>query len=114
MAVELRKLVAKPSDSPKLYLSAADLAALAGALLPATLVPARDVFLFCCYTGLRYSDVVALHAGNLHAWDGGRRLPLIQSKTRAGVSIYLTAAASAILDKYADERVRLLPVPTRY
>ena len=104
----------KPFDAPKLYLSAGDLEQLAAALLPANLVATRDVFWFCCCTGLRYSDVVALHACNLHAWDGGRRLPLIQSKTRVGVSICLTAAASAILDKYADERVRLLPVLTRY
>ncbi|SDY86450.1 Site-specific recombinase XerD [Hymenobacter psychrophilus] len=109
--IELRRLVAKPADSPKLYLSAADLQALASAMLPANLVATRDVFLFCCYTGLRYSDVSALHAGNLQEWNGGRLLRLVQSKTRAGVSIYLTAAASAILDKYADaERLRLLPV----
>ncbi|WP_019948787.1 tyrosine-type recombinase/integrase [Hymenobacter aerophilus] len=111
VGIELRKLVAKPADTPKLYLSAADLQALASAMLPANLVPTRDVFLFCCYTGLRYSDVSALHAGNLQEWKEGRLLRLVQSKTRAGVSIYLTAAASAILDKYADpERLRLLPV----
>ena len=67
--------------------------------------------MFCCYTGLRYSDVAGLHAGNLHDWQGGRLLRLMMSKTRAGVSIYLTAAASAILDKYAGaERLHLLPV----
>ncbi|WBO84502.1 site-specific integrase [Hymenobacter yonginensis] len=111
VGIELRKLVAKPADSPKLYLSAADLQALGAAMLPANLVATRDVFLFCCYTGLRYSDVVALHAGNVQEWSGGRVLRLVQSKTRAGVSIYLTAAAAAILDKYADpERLRLLPV----
>ena len=111
VALELCKLVTKPFDAPKLYLSAGDLEQLAAALLPANLVAMRDVFLFCCYTGLRYSGVVALHAGNLHAWDGGRLLRLIQSKTRAGVSTSLTAAASPIIDKYADgERVHLLPV----
>ena len=111
VGIDLRKLVAKPADTPKLYLSADDLQALAGAMLPANLVPTRDVFLFCCYTGLRYSDVAALHPGNLHAWNGGTVLRLVQSKTRAGVSIYLTEAASAIIDKYADpERMRLLPV----
>lgn len=88
VAVDLRKLVAKPSDSPKLYLSAGDLDALAGALLPATLVPARDVFLFCCYTGLRYSDVAALHPGNVSEWNGGRVQRLVQSKTRAGATTY--------------------------
>ena len=115
VSIELRKLVAKPADSPKLYLSAADLALVATAMLPANLVAVRDVFLFCCYTGLRYSDVSALHPGNMREWqapEGSRRvLQLVQSKTRAGVSIYLTAAASAIIDKYAGgERVRLLPV----
>ncbi|TDN39259.1 hypothetical protein E4631_15695 [Hymenobacter sp. UV11] len=110
VSVELCKLVAKPADSPKLYLSAADLELVATAMLPANLVPVRDVFLFCCYTGLRYSDVSALHPGNVREWQGGKVLQLVQSKTRAGVSIYLTTAASAILDKYAGERARLLPV----
>ncbi|WP_345071568.1 tyrosine-type recombinase/integrase [Hymenobacter fastidiosus] len=110
VSIELRKLVAKPSDSPKLYLSAVDLEALATVMLPASLIPVRDVFLFCCYTGLRYSDVAALHPGNLHEWNGGRVLRLVQSKTRAGVSIFLTAAASTIIDKYAGQRTRLLPV----
>lgn len=102
VGVELRKLVAKPADSPKLYLSAGDLEKLAVAMLPAKLVPTRDVFLFCCYTGLRYSDVVALHRGNVREWQGGRVLQLVQSKTRAGVSIYLTAQSAAIIDRYAD------------
>ena len=111
VGIELRKLVAKPADTPKMYLSAADLQAMASVMLPAHLASTRDVFLFCCYTGLRYSDVVALHAGNVQEWNGGRVLRLVQSKTRAGVSIYLTGAASAILETYADvERLRLLPV----
>jgi site-specific recombinase XerD len=80
-------------------------------MLPANLVPTRDIFLFCCYTGLRYSDVSGLHRGHLHEWNGGRLLRLMMSKTRAGVSIYLTGAALAIIDKYADpERLKLLPV----
>ena len=77
VALELRKLVTKPFDAPKLYLSAGDLEQLVAVLLPANLVATRDMFLFCCYTGLRYSDVVALHAGNLHVWDEGRLLRLI-------------------------------------
>lgn len=111
LVLDVRKLVTKSFDAPKLYLSSADMDALAAAMLPASLVPTRDVFLFCCYTGLRYSDVSGLHPGHLHEWQGGRVLRLMMSKTRAGVSIYLSAAASAILDKYADpERLRLLPV----
>ena len=110
--VELRKLQGKHADVLKMWLTADDLAALATAALPSHLVRVRDVLLFCCYTGLRYSDVWALQPGNLHEWNGGRVLRLVQTKTRTAVSIYLTEAAGAILDRYAGdgERVRLLPV----
>lgn len=112
--VELRKLTGKPVDVVKMWLSAADLAALAAAKLPAYLDPVRDVLLFCCYTGLRYSDVCALQRGNVAEWNGARVLRLVQTKTRAGVSIYLTQAACALIDKYAQkadgaERLHLLP-----
>ncbi|MDJ0367314.1 site-specific integrase [Hymenobacter sp. H14-R3] len=110
--VELRKLQGKHADILKMWLTAEDLTALATAVLPSHLVRVRDVLLFCCYTGLRYSDVWALQPGHIHEWDGARVLRLVQTKTRTGVSIYLTDAASAILDKYAGdgERARLLPV----
>lgn len=111
--VELRKLQGRHADVLKMWLTADNLTALAAAELPDYLTRVRDVLLFCCYTGLRYSDVLALQRGNLHEWDGGIILRLIQTKTRTGVSIYLTEAARAILDRYADaERVRLLPVLT--
>lgn len=110
--VELRQLQGKHADVLKMWLTADDLAALATAALPSHLVRVRDVLLFCCYTGLRYSDVWALQPGNLHEWNGGRVLRLVQTKTRTAVSIYLTEAAGAILDRYAGdgERARLLPV----
>lgn len=111
LGLEIRKITIKGFDVPKLYLSADDLGRMETAMLPANLVPTRDIFLFCCYTGLRYPDVSGLHRGNLHGWDGGLVLRLMMSKTRAGVSIYLTAPAAAIIDKYADaERLKLLPV----
>ncbi len=110
--VELRKLQGRHADVLKMWLSADDLSALAAAVLPEYLTRVRDVLLFSCYTGLRYSDVWALQPGNLQEWDGGRILRLVQTKTRTAVSIYLTQEAGAILDKYRgeDERARLLPV----
>lgn len=111
LGLEIKKITIKAFDVPKLYLSADDLQKLETVMPPVNLVPTRNIFLFCCYTGLRYSDVSGLHRGHLHAWDGGRLLRLMVSKTRAGVSIYLTGAASTILDKYDDpERQKLLPV----
>ena len=54
----------------------------------------------------------ALQAGNVEEWEGCRVLRLVQTKTRGGVSIYLTQAAQQILDRYTANgpRVRLLPV----
>ncbi|SHL94478.1 Site-specific recombinase XerD [Hymenobacter psychrotolerans DSM 18569] len=117
--LELKRVEVRYADQAKTYLTGADLAALAAVQLPQTLEPARDVFLFCCYTGLRYSDVAALHGGNLHALgangDGDRVLRLVQTKTRATVSIYLSRLAAEILDRYAaaertGEGAQLLPV----
>jgi integrase/recombinase XerD len=119
LGLELKRVEVRYADQAKTYLSGADLAALAVVKLSATLEPARDVFLFCCYTGLRYSDVAALHGGNLHALgangDGDRVLRLVQTKTRATVSIYLSRLAADILDRYAapersGEGAKLLPV----
>lgn len=109
LAVDPAKLRVEWEDVEKVWLTAAELARLETAKLPDNLGPVRDAFLFCCYTGLRYSDLSALHAGNVKEWDGGRILRLTQTKTRTGVSIYLTPPAGALLDKYAGTRERLLP-----
>lgn len=109
LGVDPAKLSVEWEDVDKVWLTAAELAALEKALLPANLVLVRDAFLFCCYTGLRYSDLADLHPGNVQEWNGGRVLRLTQTKTRTGVSIYLTPSAAALLDKYAGTRERLLP-----
>ncbi|GAA4382015.1 tyrosine-type recombinase/integrase [Hymenobacter koreensis] len=119
LGLELKRVEVRYADQAKTYLTGADLTALAAVKLPKTLEPARDVFLFCCYTGLRYSDVASLHGGNLHCLgangDGDRVLRLVQTKTRATVSIYLSRLAAEILDRYAKperagEGAKLLPV----
>lgn len=105
LGLDLKPVEVRYADQAKTYLTGADLAALAAVKLSATLKPTRDVFLFCCYTGLRYSDVLALHGGNVHALgadgDGDRVLQLVQTKTRATVSIYLSRLAADILNRYA-------------
>ena len=117
LLVEPKQLRVAWVETEKLYLRAEDLERLRVAMLTVALEKVRDIFLFCCYTGLRYSDVLQLHGGNLEPLpDGsGRVIRLIQTKTRTPVSIYLSSAASALLDKYAEpERTgpgaRLLPV----
>ncbi len=103
------KLSVERESVTKEWLTAQELPLLERILLPESLVRVRDAFLFCCYTGLRYSDLVDLHAGNVHDWDGGKVLRLTQTKTRTAVSVYLTPPALALLAKYDGTRARLLP-----
>jgi len=117
LLVEPKQLRVAWVETEKLYLRADDLERLRKAMLTVALEKARDIFLFCCYTGLRYSDVLQLHGGNIEPLpDGsGRVLRLIQTKTRTPVSIYLSSAAAALLDKYEEpertgQGARLLPV----
>ena len=110
LGVDPGKLSVDWEEVNKAWLTASELAALERVLLPDSLVRVRDAFLFCCYTGLRYSDLHDLHAGNVQEWNDAKVLRLTQTKTRTSVSIYLTAPALALLTKYDSSHERLLPV----
>lgn len=56
--------------------------------------PVRDVFLFCCFSGLRHSDCFNLHQNDVKE-DYIR-------KTSGSISIELNSRTRAILDKYKD------------
>lgn len=66
----------------------------------ASLEAVRDVFLFSCYTGLRYSDVYNLTWDDIH--DG--KIEIVTVKTADRILIELNNKSQAILDKYADIR----------
>lgn len=69
----------------------------------------RDVFLFCCFTGLRYSDVAKL--GKIDVKDG--YIDVVTKKTVDGIRIELNKYSQAILDKYKDTKLpggKALPV----
>ena len=77
----------------------------------------RDVFVFCCYTGLSYADVAKLNRDHING-DGKDELRVIiipRTKTKSNCRIPLLPVAEAILKKYipftkADKLKRLLPV----
>jgi integrase/recombinase XerD len=110
LSVEPRQLKTEWVDVEKTYLTAEELAKLETARVPLGLERTRDSFVFCCYTGLRYSDLAELQESNLHEWGDSQVLRLTQTKTRSPVSIFLTAAAAALLAKYRGEGKRLMPV----
>ena len=62
----------------------------------ATLERVRDVFCFCCFTSLRYSDVENLKKSNIFP----RYMQITTVKTGDTLKIELNKYARAILDKY--------------
>lgn len=69
----------------------------------------RDVFVFCCYSGLRYSDVAKLKRTDVK----GDYINVVTQKTADGLRIELNKHTRAILAKYADvtfPRGRALPI----
>lgn len=59
----------------------------------------RDVFLFCCFTGLRYSDVAKLTKADVK----NDTISIVTQKTSDGIHIELNKHSKAILEKYENE-----------
>ncbi len=76
----------------------------------------RDIFLFCCLTGLAYTDVQQLSKANITTGiDGEQWLAIQRQKTGTPTRLPLLPSASEILDRYKQHpqciyKNRLLPV----
>jgi integrase len=69
----------------------------------------RDVFCFCCFTSLRYSDVAKLRRSDIKE----NHIRVVTKKTVDGLKIDLNKYSRAILDKYKNNEFpydRVLPV----
>ena len=60
----------------------------------------RDLFCFCAFTGLRYSDMAALKRTDITS----DLINVITEKTDCTLKVPLNAYSRAILQKYEDER----------
>lgn len=68
------------------------------------LATVRDIFIFCCYTGLAYSDVAQLKGDNIQKmFDGKMWIVTHRQKTKTNVNVPLLPMAKKILDKYRRE-----------
>ena len=78
----------------------------------------RDIFIFCCYTGLAYADVEKLTREEITTGiDGEKWIWTSRQKTESTTRIPLLPPALEILDRYKDDpqcliKKRLLPVLT--
>ncbi|MCB4800022.1 site-specific integrase [Neotamlana laminarinivorans] len=64
----------------------------------------KDLFLFSCYTGLSYIDVMQLSEDNLVIGiDGGQWIITSRQKTNHKVKIPMLPIAEALINKYKDD-----------
>jgi len=76
----------------------------------------RDIFLFCCFTGLAHSDVKRLSENDMTIDIKGKKwIRINRKKTKVRCDIPLLGLAEEIIHKYKDRRTRkedtgLLPV----
>lgn len=69
---------------------------------------ARDVFIFCCYTGLSYSDSAKLSANNIViGLNGKKQIHIRRTKTDVAANIPLLPKAIEIIEKYKDHEMCL-------
>lgn len=64
----------------------------------AAIAKTRDIFCFCCFTSLRYSDAANLKRADIN----GDTLTITTIKTADTITIELNKYALAILERYAD------------
>jgi len=65
----------------------------------------RDMFIFCCFTGLAYSDIRNLSQGNITTQtDGSLWINIKRQKTKSECNIPLLDIPKQIIDKYKNDR----------
>lgn len=80
------------------------------------LVRVKDIFVFCCYSGLAYNEVYRLTSENIITGiDGEKWMQIHRKKTKKDYQVPILPKASEILEKYSNhpiciKRNVLLPV----
>jgi integrase len=70
----------------------------------------KDLFIFCCYTGLAYREMSNLASKHIiKGFDGNEWIKIKREKTNKIVSVPLLPRAKAILEKYESINDRILP-----
>lgn len=78
----------------------------------------RDIFVFCCYSGMAYAEVESLTPNNItQGMDGELWLNIIRKKTQKHYQVPILPKAMEIIEKYKShplclKKERLLPVPS--
>lgn len=92
--------VFKIPAKPVVFLTHRELMTLYSCRVSRDMARSRDLFCFCAFTGLRYSDMAGLRRCDIR--DG--TLSLVTRKTNARLQIRLNSYARAILDRYRSRK----------
>ena len=101
----------------KIFLTIEEIERMREVALPDYLARIRDVFLFGCYTGLRYSDLNKLSDLNIADSKGIKVLSFVPQKTnsfyqksRKKIEVALIPQAIEIIERYKETHVKVLPI----
>jgi len=74
------------------------------------LILVKDLFIFCCYTGLAYNEMANLCFHHIiKGFDGKQWISLTREKTGKDVSVPLLPKAKAVIKKYKTNDVLIFP-----
>lgn len=94
--IPLMKIKMKNCRPNIIFLDKVELKKLQEVELPEELDKVRDLFLFCCMTGMRFSDALKFNSGNVD----GDRIVFTTQKTNDTLTIPLNLTLQALIDKY--------------
>jgi integrase/recombinase XerD len=70
----------------------------------------KDLFIFCCYTGLAYKEMTNLEKHNIQlGFDGINWIHMKREKTQRQISIPILPKAQEIIDKYTSIEKSIFP-----
>lgn len=100
-----QKYALKFQKVDKAFLTPSELSLVETAVLPvAKLNLARDLFVFSCYTGLSYADLMGLSPAHICiGMDGGYWIKTSRLKTDTAVNVPLLPQAMALMNKYRED-----------
>ena len=103
------RFIGNDNDKEIIYLTQEELRSIIDLKIPRThyLEQVRDVFLFCCFTGLRYSDVAKLRQSDVH----DDYISVVTKKTSDSLRIELNDMSAAILAKYKSDDINTMALP---
>lgn len=101
----------KPVKTKVVYLTTEELKALENhTFSQSRLVKVRDMFVFCCYTGLAYQEMVSLKPKHIiTGFDGNQWIQMTREKTKKQIAIPMLSKALTIIEQYHNDEDIIFP-----